>query len=75
MAGNHVREPNKALISVSIAVFDELASWKLNAHSTKVSSRMNWLDYFRSFSKAPKLSFPVFAPRNGKLDLHNNLQV
>ena len=39
-----------ALISVSITVVGENASWVLNAHSTKVSSLKSWFRNFRSFS-------------------------
>ena len=42
-------------------MFDENASWVLNAHSTKVSSLKSWLRYFRSFSEAAaKLSCLAF---------------
>ena len=56
MAGNQGTKQN-TLISVSTTVFDESASFVLNAHSTMVSSLKSWLCYFRSFSKvATKLS-------------------
>ena len=62
MAGN--QETKSALISVSTTVFDEIASWALNAHSIKVCSLKNWFRYLRSFSEAAtKLYCLAFASR------------